>query len=73
MTDRINEKLGAWLLQPGNDRDTLAERIGITLPTLRERLTGRNQWKWSEVIKVAEITDCSLDELAGLTVGDSNV
>ena len=67
MTDRINEKLGAWLLQPGNDRDTLAERIGITLPTLRERLTGRNQWKWSEVIKVAEITDCSLDELAGIT------
>ena len=67
MTDRINEKLGAWLLQPGNDRDTLAERIGITLPTLRERLTGRNQLKWSEVIKVAEITDCSLDELAGIT------
>ena len=67
MADHINEKLGAWLLQPGNDRDKLAERIGITLPTLRERLAGRNQWKWSEVIKVAEITDCSLDELAGIT------
>lgn len=70
MTDRINEKLGAWLLQPGNDRDKLAEQIGITLPTLRERLAGRNQWKWSEVIRVAEITGCTLDELAGRKDGE---
>lgn len=64
MTDRINEKLGAWLLQPGNDRDKLAELIGITRPTLGQRLAGRSQWKWSEVVRVSEITGCSLDELA---------
>ena len=67
MTDRINEKLGAWLLEPGHNSDKLADLIGITRPSLRERLKGNAQWKWSEVIRVAEITDCSLDELAGIT------
>lgn len=67
MTDRINEKLGAWLLEKGNTNEKLADMIGITRPSLRERLNGNAQWKWSEVIRVAEITNCSLDELAGIT------
>lgn len=66
MTDKINEKLGAWLLVKGNTRELLAEQIGITRPALLARLNGSSKWNWDEVIKVAEIVGCDLNELAGI-------
>jgi DNA-binding XRE family transcriptional regulator len=63
----INEKLGAWLLQAGNTREKLAAEIGITRPTLNGRLDGNSKWTWEEVIEVARITGCSLNELAGMS------
>lgn len=66
MTDKINEKLGAWLLESGNTRDSLSKRIGISRPALLARLNGTAKWNWDEVIKVAEIVGCDLNELAGL-------
>ena len=62
--DRINEKLGAWLLVEGNTREKLADEIGITRPTLNGRLSGKTPWMWEEVRKVARLVGCSLDELA---------
>ena len=62
----IREKLGAWLLGEGHTRDILAQEIGITRPTLADRLNGTTKWRWSEVIEIARITNSSLDELAGL-------
>ena len=67
MNTIINEKLGAWLLKSGNTRDKLAAEIGITRPTLNGRLDGKSKWLWDEVIEVARITECSLNELAGLS------
>lgn len=61
----INEKLGAWLLESGNTRDKLAAEIGISRPTLNGRLDGKSRWQWDEVVEVARIVGCSLDELAG--------
>lgn len=66
MNERINEKVGAWLLEEGNSRSLLAQRIGLSRPALNKRLDGRTKWKWDEVIEVARITGCSLNELAGL-------
>lgn len=66
MTQIINEKLGAWLLTPGNTRDILAEKIGITRQTLDKRLVGASGWKWQEVIAVSQLTGASLNELAGI-------
>ena len=66
MNKIINEKLGAWLLESGNTREKLADEIGITRPTLNGRLDGKSKWLWDEVIEVARITHCSLNELAGL-------
>ena len=63
----INEKLGAWLLKSGNTREKLADEIGITRPTLNGRLDGKSKWQWDEVIQVARITECSLNELAGIS------
>lgn len=62
----IREKIGAWLLGDGHTREQLAEELGITRPTLADRLNGTTKWRWDEVIEIARITNCSLDELAGL-------
>lgn len=67
MNKIINEKLGAWLLKSGNTREKLAEEIGITRPTLSGRLDGKSKWQFDEVVKVAQLTGCSLNELAGIS------
>jgi len=68
MTQVINEKIGAWLLEKGNSQEKLANTIGITRPTLRSRLNGETKWTWEEVVKVAKTTDTTLNELAGIKV-----
>lgn len=65
-TQRINEKLGAWLLVNGNTREKLSEELGMTRPTLASRLNGTSKWEWEEVINVSRLTSCSLDWLAGV-------
>lgn len=67
MSNIINEKLGAWLIENGNTQQKLAEEIGITRPTLRGRLYGKSKWEWDEVIEIARITGSTLNELAGIT------
>ena len=62
----INEKLGAWVLENGNTREILADKLGITRPTLRSRLDGETSWRFEEVIEIAKLTGTSIDELAGL-------
>lgn len=62
----IREKLGAWLLDSDKTRGQLANEIGITRQTLVERLRGRTEWKWSEVLEISRITNTPLDVLAGL-------
>ena len=63
METTINEKVGAWLLVKGNSRDLLAERLGMTRPTLAGRIKGETEWTWNEVKIIAELTGASLDEL----------
>ena len=65
-TQRINEKLGAWLLQDGHTRDQLAQELGMTRPTLANRLNGTSKWEWEEVVKISRLVNCSLDSLAGI-------
>lgn len=66
---RINEKVGAWLLSSGNTREKLADAVGITRPTLASRLDGTTQWRFFEVVKLAEVLGASLNDLAGITDG----
>ena len=67
MNKRINEKVGAWLLVPGHTQELLAEELSMTRPTLRNRLNGQSEWMWGEVIKIAELTNSTLDEMAGIS------
>ena len=66
MTQVINEKLGAWLLEEGHNQERLASELGITRPTLRNRLNGNTKWTSDEVIAVSRITNCTLNDLAGI-------
>lgn len=66
MNDFINEKIGAWLLEDGHTKTTLAKELGLARPTLDLRLRGETEWKWCEVIKIARVTGCTLNELAGI-------
>lgn len=66
MNARFNEKLGAWLLKKENTKTELAKRLGISRPTLDNRINGTSKWTWEEAVLVAEITGCTLDDLAGV-------
>ena len=64
MTDRINEKLGAWLVQTGHSKTQLAKELDLSRPALRQRFNGDAKWKWEQVVRISELTGCSLNELA---------
>ena len=66
MNARINEKLGAWLLKEEHTKSMLAEILGMSRPTLNSRLAGRSKWTWDEAIEVAELTKCTLNDLADM-------
>lgn len=62
MKQGINERLHAFLST--HTEDDLADAIGISRPTLDARLSGRIEWSWREVVRIASLVGCSLDELA---------
>ena len=66
MNDRINEKVGAWLLCEGNTRERLANEVGLSRPQLNKRLNGTAKWKWDEVLAISRLLGCSLNCLAGI-------
>ena len=61
--DRINEKLGAYLLQPGNSKQQLAKELDMSVPALNNRFLGQSSWKWDEICTVAQLLGVSTDEL----------
>ena len=65
MYEPINEKVGAWLLVPGNTQDALTERIGISRLSLAKRLQGSAEWKWQEVLALSDVLGVSLADLEG--------
>ena len=63
----INDKIGGLLLKPEYTRDIIAKKLNMTRPTLSTRLNGKSEWTWKEVKAIANLTDTSLDELAGIS------
>lgn len=60
--DKIAEKVGAWLLIAGHTKQLLAEKLGMSVGTLNNRLSGEFEWSWSEVCQLAEIIGCHLSD-----------
>ena len=62
MNHKVNEKVGA-LIVGGMTRGQLAQELGISRATLRSRIDGRSGWMFSEVVKIARMTGCDLNDL----------
>ena len=61
--NKINEKIGAWLLIEGNTKLQLASALGISTVTLNKKLSGETEWLWSQVCTIADLIGCSLSDL----------
>ena len=61
--DKINEKVGAWLLIEGNTKQRLASALDISTVTLNKKLAGETDWLWSQVCQIADLIGCELEDL----------
>jgi hypothetical protein len=50
----------------------LAQEIGISRPALLARINGTSSWNWEEVVRVAQITNSDLNDLAGISQAASS-
>lgn len=63
MTNAMRDRIGGWLLKPGNTRERLAELLGMSHDTLARRLDGSTDWGWAEIRKLAVILGCKVSDL----------
>lgn len=63
MNQVIKTRVGAWLLERGHTKRSLAAELGMTTATLNNKLVGRYDWSWPQVIRLAEILGCTPDDL----------
>lgn len=59
----IDEAIAAYLRRTGKTQAELAEELGMSENTLSWKRRGKREFKLSEVIRIAEVTGCSLDEM----------
>lgn len=60
---KFNEKATLWLGQDGNTKEKLAEVLGISVPTLRERLAEPGKFTIENVARFAALTNSKVSEL----------
>ena len=54
LTLRVSGEVRAWMARRGVRQQDLAERLGITQPSLSSRLRGRTRWTINDLVVVAE-------------------
>ena len=59
----IDEAIAAYLRSSGKTQAELADELGMAENTLSWKRRGIREFKVSEVVKIAEITGFSLDEM----------
>lgn len=59
----IDEAIAAYLRRSGKTQAELADELGMAENTLSWKRRGIREFKVSEVVKIAEITGFSLDEM----------
>lgn len=63
MTKNTLDRIGGWLLKPGNTKEKLAELLGISVGTLNNYLSGATEPRWSMQRKLADILGCEVSDL----------
>lgn len=61
----INKAIYEFLTEQQMTKSQLAELIGFTTASLRNKMNGTRDWTWTEILKLSEITGKTLDALAG--------
>lgn len=60
----IDEAIAAYLRRSGKTQAELAKELGMSENTLSWKRRGIREFKFSEVVKVTEITGFSIDEMS---------
>ncbi len=59
---KINQILGAWLLQKGHTREQLATAAGVSVAALNDKIAGITKWKWDEVCDIADFISIPIQD-----------
>ena len=59
----INDAVAIYLFKNGKTREDLADAMGMSSNTLRSKLSGKSEFKFSEVDKICEITGIEIASL----------
>lgn len=62
---QIDRKIAAYMAANGIGVGEMAERLNMTDNTLRSKRRGVFDWKWSEVLQLADMMGTGIDELIG--------
>lgn len=64
ITRSIDAHISRFLAETGETVEQLAEYLGITSNTLRNKRAGRTDWQFAEIVKLSELLCKSLTDLA---------
>ena len=63
LTLRVSGEVRAWMARRGVKQQEIAERLGITQPSLSMRLRGRTRWTINDLVLVAEALNVPVSTL----------
>ena len=73
MDNRITETIAAnvdeYRKSNRMTKRVLADALGMNYNSLRNKMCGKSEWKWSEIMTLAEMTRMTRDEHAGKCTG----
>ena len=61
----IDRHIAEYLKKNGYTQQVLADELSMSTNTLRWKRRGDTDWTWTEVQKLGELLDMSIDELTG--------
>lgn len=63
MTTAIKERVALYVARTKNDRQTIAEQMGMPVSTFYSKLNGPSEFSFTEGKRLAEIIGCTVDEM----------
>ncbi len=62
--DKIKRILGAYLLVNGKTKKDVYSYLGISANSLNSKLDGKTEFTFREITRLANLLNCSIDDLA---------
>ena len=58
-----NYKLRGWMGSNRVSGNSMADLMHMSRETFKNKITGKTEWKLSEILKILEVTGCTFDEI----------